>query len=173
MRTFIHFKIRRFECEQCDYRFTEELQAVGWRRRQTQRFEKAVYERCLESDKKAVAEAFHLSQSTVHGIFKNHAERIEQAQSTDGIVRILGMDEIAIKKRHKQFALVISDLERRCVIAVLPSRELAEIVNWFLTLSQEQVQAIRTVSMDMCDPTAALLNAICRMPTSLLTVFMS
>lgn len=152
MRTFVHFKIRRFECEQCGIRFTEELQAVGWRRHQTHRFEEAVYNRCLESDKKAVAEAFHLSESTVHGIFKSHAERVEQAQSTDGIVRILGMDEIAIKKRHKQFALVISDLERRCVIAVLPSRELAEIISWFSTLSQEQIQAIRTVSMDMWRP---------------------
>jgi transposase len=152
MRTFVHFKIRRFECEQCGHRFTEELQAVAWRRHQTCRFEEAVYERCLQSDKKAVAEAFHLSQSTVFGIFTRHAKRTEQAQSTDGIVRILGMDEIAIKKRHKQFALVLSDLERRCVIAVLPSREQAELINWFSTLSQEQIQAIRTVSMDMWRP---------------------
>ena len=62
------------------------------------------------------------------------------------------MDEIAIKKRHKQFALVLSDLERRCVIAVLPSREQAELKRWFATLSQEQIQAIRVVSMDMWRP---------------------
>ena len=152
MRTFVHFKIRRFECEQCGHRFTEELQAVAWRRHQTLRFEEAVYAHCLRSDKKAVAETFHLSQSTVFGIFKRYAKRTEKAQSTEGIVRMLGMDEIAIKKRHKQFALVLSDLERRCVIAVLPSREQAELKQWFATLSQEQIQAIRVVSMDMWRP---------------------
>ncbi len=152
MRTFLHFKIRRFECEQCGLRFTEELQAVAWRRHQTLRFEQAVYDRCLQSDKKAVAEDFHLSQSTVFGIFDRHAKRTQKAQSTEGIVRILGMDEISIKKRHKQFALVLSDLERRCVIAVLPSREQATLKEWFATLSQEQINAIRVVSMDMWRP---------------------
>jgi transposase len=99
-----------------------------------------------------VAEQFHLSQSTVFGIFRRHAKRTQKAQSTDGIVRVLGMDEISIKKRHKQFALVLSDLDRRCVIAVLPSREQAELIRWFATLSQEQIQAIRVVSMDMWRP---------------------
>lgn len=152
MRTFLHFEIRRFECQQCGHRFTEELYAVEWRRHQTLRFEQAVYRHCLQSDKKAVAEQFHLSQSTVFGIFRRHAKRTQKAQSTDGIVRVLGMDEISIKKRHKQFALVLSDLDRRCVIAVLPSREQAELIRWFATLSQEQIQAIRVVSMDMWRP---------------------
>jgi transposase len=152
MRTFLHFKIRRFECEQCGHRFTEEVQAVAWRRHQTLRFEQTVYRHCLHSDKKAVAEEFHLSQSTVFGIFKRHAECTQQAQSTGDIVRILGIDEISIKKRHKQFALVLSDLERKCVIAVLPSREQAQLKCWFATLSQEQIRAIRVVSMDMWRP---------------------
>lgn len=152
MRTFVHFEIRRFECEQCGHRFTEELQAVAWRRHQTLRFEQTVYRHCLQSDKKAVAEEFHLSQSTVFGIFKRHTKHTQKAQSAAGIVRILGMDEISIKKRHKQFALVLSDLERRYVIAVLPSREQAELERWFATLSQEQIQAIRVVSMDMWRP---------------------
>jgi transposase len=151
-RTFVHFHIRRFECGACGHRFTEELQAVGWRRHQTLRFEQAVYRQCLQSSKKAVAEQFHLSQCTVYGIFKRWAKRSQKRQRLDGCVRILGMDEIALKKRHKQYALVLSDLERRCVIAVLPSREQAEIKRWFGTLAQTQRQAIRIVSMDMWRP---------------------
>ena len=151
-RTFVHFQIRRFECAECGHRFTEELQAVGWRRHQTLRFEQAVYQQCLQNSKKAVAEQFHLSQCTVYGIFKRWAKRMQKGQRLDGCVCILGMDEIAFKKRHKQYALVLSDLERRCVIAVLPSREQAEIKHWFDTLSQEQRDAIRVVSMDMWRP---------------------
>jgi transposase len=62
------------------------------------------------------------------------------------------MDELALKKRHKQYVLVLSDLERRYVIAVLPSREQQELKNWLNTLSQEQKQAIQVVSMDMWNP---------------------
>lgn len=151
-RTFVHFQIRRFDCSECGHRFTEELQAVGWRRHQTLRFEQAVYQQCLQSSKKAVAAQFHLSQCTVYGIFGRWAKRLQKGQRLDGCVRILGMDEIALKKRHKQYALVLSDLDRRCVIAVLPSREQAEIKRWFDTLSHEQRKAIRVVSMDMWRP---------------------
>lgn len=35
---------------------------------------------------------------------------------------MLGIDEIALKKRHKQSVLVLSDLQRQCVIAVLHGR---------------------------------------------------
>jgi len=125
-RTFIHFAIRRFECPECAHRFTEELGAVAWRRHQTIRFEETIYRRCLESSKSAVAKCCHLSYSTVDDIFKRYARRQER-RTLFGTVRILGMDEIAIKKRHHHYALVLSDLERRCVLAVLPSREQAEL----------------------------------------------
>ncbi len=157
-RTFVHFQIRRFECEACGHRFTEALQAVGWRRHQTQRFEQAVYQQCLHSDKKAVAEQFHLSQSTVYGIFKRQAKRAQKRRRRQGCVRMLGMDEIALKKRHKQYALVLSDLERRCVLAVLPSREQAELKRWWQRLSPQQRRAIRVVSMDMWRPYRAFVE---------------
>lgn len=150
-RTFIHFEIRRFECAQCGHRFTEELHAVAWRRHQTVRFEQAIYQRCLESSKTAIAKTFHLSYSTVDEIFKRYA-RQQARRSQWGTVRTLGIDEIAIKKRHKQFALVLSDLDRRCVLAVLPSREQSELKRWFDTLSDSQRKAIRVVAMDMWRP---------------------
>ena len=150
-RTFVHFAIRRFECAECGHRFTEELSAVAWRRHQTIRFEEEVYQRCLQSSKSAVAKALQLHYSTVDTIFKRYAKR-QAKRGAHSHVRILGIDEIALKKRHKQFALILSDLQRRCVIAVLPSREQAAIKVWFDTLSPEQQQAIRVVSMDMWRP---------------------
>ena len=150
-RTFVHFAIRRFECAECGHRFTEELHAVAWRRHQSIRFEEAVYQRCLQSSKSTVAKALQLHYSTVDAIFKRYAKR--QAKGCAQMyVRILGIDEIALKKRHKQYVLVLSDLQRRCVIAVLPSREQAALKAWFETLSHQQQQAIRVVSMDMWRP---------------------
>jgi len=64
----------------------------------------------------------------------------------------LGIDEIALKKRHKQFALVLSDLERRCVIAVLPERSKTCLEQWLAQLSAAEREAIRVVSIDMWEP---------------------
>lgn len=150
-RTFLHFQTRRFECPECGHRFTEELKAIDWRRRQTIRFEQQVYEACLGNSKKGTAEIFHLSYTTVHRIFKRWAKKQRKGKRF-GLVRVLGIDEISLKKRHKQFAVVISDLERHCVLAVLPDRKHETLKKWLDTLSDEQRATIKTVSMDMWGP---------------------
>jgi transposase len=150
-RTFLHFRIRRFECPDCGLRFTEELASIGWRRRQTYRFEREVYQHCRRCSRKATAERFHLSQSSVEGIFKKWGKQ-HCSQLSWQRVRVLGLDEMALKKRHKQYVLVLSDLERRCVLAVLPTREQKALVTWLKTLPASEKKAIRVVSMDMWRP---------------------
>ncbi len=156
-RTFLHFRIRRFECPDCGLRFTEELTSIGWRRRQTCRFEQEVYQHCLRCSQKETAESYQLSQSTVQGIFKKWAKQ-HCSQLSWKRVRVLGMDEIALKKRHKQYVLVLSDLERHCVLAVLPTREQKALVTWLKTLSSGEKKAIRVVSMDMWRPYRAFVK---------------
>jgi transposase len=156
-RTFLHFQIRRFECGECGHRFTEELKDIGWKRRQTIRFELQVYEACLGDSKKRTAEMFHLSQTAVNRIFKRWAKKRRKGKKF-GLVKVLGIDEIAVKKRHKQFAVVISDLERRCVLAVLPERTHKTLKKWLDSLSDEQRAAVRTVSMDMWGPYRAFFK---------------
>ncbi|MCA9981154.1 MAG: ISL3 family transposase [Anaerolineales bacterium] len=155
-RTFLHFQIRRFECPDCGLRFTEELAAVGWRRRQTTRFEQVVYQQCCHSSKKETAEQFHLSQTTVAGIFNQWANR--RIESPRQQVRVLGMDEIALKKRHKQYVLVLSDLEQRCVLAVLPTREQKTLIAWLQTFTKAEKRAIQVVSMDMWRPYRSVVS---------------
>lgn len=150
-RVFIHFVSRRFECDKCGRPFTERLASIDWRRRQTRRLEQHIYQRCLSSTRKAVAEEEWLDQDTVKGIFTRWAKKVTQAQRRE-VVRVLGIDEISLKKRHKQFALVLSDLERHCVLAVLPGREKDRLEKWLAALSQQERKAIRVVSIDMWRP---------------------
>jgi transposase len=157
-RVFIHFIGRRFDCEKCGRPFTERLASIDPRRRQTRRFEQYIYQRCLSSTRKAVAEEEWLDQDTVKGIFKRWAKKVTKAQRRE-MVRVLGIDEISLKKRHKQFALVISDLERRCVIAVLPGREKERLEKWLSALSEAERKAIQVVSIDMWKPYRAAVQA--------------
>jgi transposase len=74
---------------------------------------------------------------------------------------VLGIDEISLKKRHKQFALVISDIERKCILAVLPDRKKETLFIWLSGLTKQQRRAIRYASIDMWSPyKEAVLKAL-------------
>ena len=151
-RTFLHFLSRRFDCEHCRRSFTEELAFIDAKRRQTRAFEQEIYRSCIGSNKKKVAKDKDLSQSSVRDIFNRWARKQEGPSDSGELTRVLGIDEISLKKRHQQFALVASDIQRRCLVAVLPSRDKESLEQWFDSLSDSQRKAIRFVSIDMWAP---------------------
>lgn len=69
------------------------------------------------------------------------------------------MDEIALKKRHKQYVMVLSDLEKRCVLAVLPTREKKTLLAWLQTLTKAEKRATRVVSMAMWRPYRSVVSS--------------
>jgi transposase len=150
-KTFLHFMARRFKCEHCGRTFTEELPFVDSHRRQSLAFERHVYQSCLGSTCKFVAVREGLSHSTVKQIF-NYWAALHQTSAVRCTTRVLGIDEISLKKRHKQFVLVISDITRKCILAVLPDREKKTLEHWLDCLSPEERKAIRFVSIDMWAP---------------------
>jgi transposase len=154
----LHFTRRRFECKQCNQPFTEQLASIDRQRRHTRRFEQHIYRACLGSDGKAVAQANWLHPVTVKGIFTRWAKRTIRTKGPIR-VRVLGIDEISLKKRHKQFALVLSDLQQRCVIAVLPDRNKQSLETWFEQLSPSERRSIQVVSIDMWAPYRQAIQA--------------
>ena len=151
-KTFVHFPQRRFECEVCGKPFTENLAWIDPKRRQTRAFEKHIYQRVQKTTRKHVALQEGLSESTVKDIFKKWAKEQTRGRSDRRWVRVLGVDEISVRKGHKQYALVLSDLERRCVLDVLPNRKKDTFEAWLDNLSEEERKAIKVVSMDMWKP---------------------
>ena len=64
---------------------------------------------------------------------------------------MLGVDEIHLG--NQEYALVISDLDRNYVLAVLSDRKKATLEKWLTkNLTQEEQKAIKIVSMDMWKP---------------------
>ena len=147
--TLVHFTQRRFECAHCAQHFTENLAWLEPKRRHTQAFELHIYQRIQQkTPRRQVAQSEGLHEATVQEIFKRQAQRaLKHAQAPR--VRVLGVDEIALLKQHKQYALVLSDLQRRCVLDVLPDRRQETLAVWLQHLSPAERKAIKVVSMDM------------------------
>jgi transposase len=142
MKTLLHFPKRPF---------TENLTWIEPKRRQTQAFEVHIYERSKKTPRKHVALEEGLHESTVLKIFKRQAKKRVKAPLQQR-VWALGVDEISLRKGHKHYALVLSDLGRRCVIDVLPNRQKDTFETWLNNLSEAERKAIKVVSMDMWRP---------------------
>ena len=150
-KTFLHFSSRRFDCEHCEKPFTEELSYVEAHRRQTIIFERHIYESCKKSNIKKVAKQEGLCQSTVRDIIERQA-KVKVDRSGNILISVLGIDEISLKKRHRQFVLVISDIKQKCILAILPDRNKETLEKWIGELTVQQQKAIRFASMDMWAP---------------------
>lgn len=150
-RTFVHFPARRFDCEACGKTFMEELAWLESQRRESVAYELHVYGQCQHTDIAAVAEWEGLHPETVRLIFGRWAKRTVQQQKR-GRVRCLGVDELSLHKGHKDFVMILSDLERHCVLAVLEERSQEALVGWLNDLSEGERKAIRVVAMDMWGP---------------------
>jgi len=118
-RTLVHFVQRRFDCAVCGRPFTENLAWLESQRRQTRAYEAYIYQQVQQTCRQDVAHQEGLHEATVLDIFKRWAEQATRPPRPRG-VRILGVDEISLRRNHKQYALVLSDLERRCVIEAIP-----------------------------------------------------
>lgn len=156
---FVHFTQRRFKCAVCGRPFGEPLSWIEKAKRHTRRFADEVYRRCQHTPHTQVAAQMWLDESTVHTIFKRLAQR-RVSRHLQPYVTHLGIDEISLRKGHRQFALILSDLKHHRVLDVLPDRLQETLEQWLLALPEPARQAIKVVSIDMWRPYASVVRRV-------------
>jgi transposase len=156
--TYVHCPARRFDCQHCHKPFTEILSWIEAKRRESSAYELYVYEQCKHTDIEAVAEKERLHPETVRLIFERWAKRAEKKQIRQ-MVSCLGIDEISLRKGHQHFAIVLTDLERHCVVAILEERSQKALETWLANLAEAERKAIRLVGMDMWGPYRGVIKA--------------
>ena len=150
-RSYLEYEHRRFECDKCGKPFTEIIEGIPPSGRYTKRYENYIYAHYKESSISHISRQEMLGYKAAAGIFYRQAEA-QVTASKRQIVKRLGIDEISLKKRHQQFVIVLSDLDKNCVIDVIEERHKEKLDAWFDGLSDEQKAAIEEVSMDMWNP---------------------
>ena len=127
---------------------TEELDWLANLPRYTRRFGFFVGNRCRESNVDAVAEELGLDWEPVKNLEKLYmAEQLRIAGSPEPTV--IGLDEIAVGKRHK-YRIVVSDLlARRPICFGGKDRSEASLDAFFTWLGPEKSSRIRLAVMDM------------------------
>lgn len=154
---------RRFTCRQCRKPFTETLLSIAPKARYTRRYEHSLFDQCRGTTIQAVHRRERLGYKAVEGVYYRLAARA-QAQATPPAVCRLGIDEIAVKKGHGQYALVLTDLECGRVITLLSDRSKESLEAYLATWSLEARAAVRDVALDLWEPYHGAVRA--RLPNA-------
>lgn len=119
----------------------------------TYRFERHVLAGLIGSNEEELAQRLGISAETVALIVENQLAD-SQAKEVDPtrVIQSVGLDEISLKKRHKLYATILTDLTdptRPEVLAVAPGRDRAAAEACLNKLSDRQRRAVASHRTDM------------------------
>ena len=122
---FLKINRRQFKCHTCGKPFSETLDFIGHRRKQTDRFSESIVEQILHSDIHNVALQNDLTDEEVWSIVKYISKKKLKIDLSS--LKRLGIDEIALRKGQGNYIVVLVDLDRHVPIDFAPSRKQEDI----------------------------------------------
>jgi len=150
-KVYLQLTERQFYCPNCNRYFTERFSFADVSRRQTDRFERQIYKSIKISNINQVIALEDITWETANEIFSRQYKKEQATKVNKSVVRFIGMDEFAIKKGHKNFGVVIVDLEQVTIIDVLQNRDKESLIKYFKTKGEEWCNAIEFFCSDMWD----------------------
>jgi len=149
LRTILHAQPPRSNCGEHGVRQVR-LPWAEPNSRFTALFEGIAIEWLKVASQKAVADQLDLSWDEVHAIQERAVAR-GLARRKAEIVEHVGVDEKSFTRGHRYFTLV-NDLDRGRVLFVAENRTEESLDGFWSGLSEEQINGIQAVAMDMWDP---------------------
>jgi transposase len=154
----VRLSYRKLRCPQCGI-VVEALPLIDPYRRVSRRLATYVLELCRYMSIKEIAEHLGLDWKTVKEIHKRSLQQ-KYSHEERGSPRILIVDEISIRKRHR-YMTIIADWESGRVFGVGKGRSAESLKRFFVSLSEEQRSHIKAVAMDMWDPYIKAVRESC------------
>jgi transposase len=147
-RVYVEFAVRRVQCRSCGKVKQEKLAWLADNPFYTKRFAFYVGQRCRSSTIRDVARELKLDWKTVKELEKQYM-REQLRRAPKPAPRIIGIDEIAIRKGHT-YRIVVSDLERgRPIWFGGTDRSEASMDQFFAELGPKTNARIELALMDM------------------------
>jgi transposase len=157
-RCFVTLRYRKLRCPRCGI-VVEALPLIDPYRRVSKRLATYVLELCRYMSIKEIAEHLGLDWKTVKDIHKRSLQQ-KYSHEERGSPRILIVDEISIRKRHR-YLTIIADWESGRVLGTGEGRNAGSLTRFFSSLSEEQRSHIEAVAMDMWDPYIKAVSQSC------------
>ena len=151
MRVYLEIEVRRVDCRSCHAVKGERLDFLSENPFYTERFAYYVGRRCRASTIKDVAQELNLDWHTVKELDKHYMREQLRRVGMPG-PKVIGIDELSIKKRH-QYRIVVSDLIReRPIWFGGTDRSEASMDEFYRFVGEKPAKRIRLAVMDMWRP---------------------
>jgi transposase len=151
--TYLRYRPKRYRCEFCDGQPTSS-QSLTWHEPNSPNafaYEEHILLQLVNATVEDVAVKESLSYDSVLGILDRHI-RAEVDWSEYGKIGRLGLDEIALKKGHGDFVVIVTsrlDNGRLGILAVLADREKTTVVEFLRSIPQRLKNTIECACCDM------------------------
>jgi transposase len=150
-RVYLEFEVRRVQCRRCGKVKRERLDFLADNPFYTKRFAYFVGRRCRQASIQDVAKELKLDWHTVKELDKQ-SMRAQLARAGTPGPKIIGIDEVSIRKRHT-YRIVVSDLLRgRPIWFGGQDRSEASMDEFYRWLGENKARGIRLAVMDMWKP---------------------
>ena len=147
---FLRCRYRKVFCSQCRKTRVEDLEFFHPYQRVTKRMATYIHELCQVMTIQEVSEHLGLDWKTIKEIDKVFLEADFGSPKLDGL-RILAIDEIAIKKRF-HYMTVVLDYQTGRIVWMGEGRSYDTLASFFQLMSPEQLLRLEAIALDMWDP---------------------
>jgi transposase len=148
VEVYLRVPRRRFYCRQCQKYITAQVAWLDPKQLFTNRFKEYIYTRVKDLTVEQVSRSENLGSKQVQKIFDELA-KIEIKNQDWGMPKRLSLDEFSKKKGQRNFATVLTDLDKGCLLEVIDSHKSDEIITVLKRVPQAIRDQVEEVSVDM------------------------
>lgn len=150
-QTFLQVEYRRVWCPRCGRARVEQLSFADPSQRVTHRLARFIYDLCKILTVQDVARHLDLDPKTVKAVDQHFLQQ-EFGRTDYAGLRILAIDEIALKKGQQGYMTVVLDYLTGRVVWMGEGHNQETLDVFFGGMSAEQKQALEAVALDMWEP---------------------
>ena len=152
-KTYIHIKSKRYYCPTCEGRPTT-TQILDWYRaksKYTKAYEESILLSLINSTIQDVCLKHEIGYDAIEGIL-DHYYKTTTDWASIKTLKIIGIDEISLKKGHKNFVTIMSAYidKKLTVLAVLNGRTKEIVKAFFMSIPKRLRKTVAAVCSDLC-----------------------
>jgi len=158
----IRLEKKRYRCSECGKRgFSEQYESIEPYARKTKRYDKHLVDQAVNRDYSSISRENGLSYTSVKNAVRNCVDPVIEKRIEQNISKLetISIDEFAVVKHHK-YAVVISDPVNKEIVDILHSRKKKDLIEYFMSWSDQQRAKVKCFSMDMWGPYKSVAKAV-------------
>ncbi|NUM35356.1 MAG: ISL3 family transposase [Candidatus Brocadiae bacterium] len=157
---YLRFRHSSYHCNKCGLHFIKQISFLSCAKHYTDSFVKHVVDLSRGSSLVHASELLGEPYSNIERIYYTYLLQEDTKKKIDWKAKHIGIDEIAMKKGHKNFILIIYDLDKGQVLDILKDRKKTTLEEYLKKVPKEVLDEIKVVCIDMWKPYRNCLQEI-------------